>query len=180
MLNKETIMIQPLTPSTIAVVNDANDTFPVIGYVSPRFVEGKWSYEEHLLEISQTTRFPDDQLDWTKYIEKEDRIVFLAFSGDSCIGQIRLVRDWNRFAYIENIAVKQAFRKHGVGHRLLAAATTWAKERNLVGLSLEAQHDNLIACRFYARQGFVLGGVDTLKQYANPQIGLTLYWYKIF
>ncbi|MGX9807847.1 GNAT family N-acetyltransferase [Exiguobacterium acetylicum] len=81
---------------------------------------------------------------------------------------------------MENIAVKQAFRKHGVGHQLLAAATNWAQQHELIGLSLEAQDDNLIACRFYVREGFVLGGADSLKQHANPQINLTLYWYKLF
>ncbi|WP_312068258.1 GNAT family N-acetyltransferase, partial [Exiguobacterium sp.] len=80
----------------------------------------------------------------------------------------------------ENIAVKQAFRKLGVGHQLLVAATKWAQQRELSGLSLEAQDDNLIACRFYEREGFVLGGADSLKQFANPHIDLTLYWYKLF
>jgi len=90
------------------------------------------------------------------------------------------VKDWNRFAYIENIAVKKDFRKIGVGHLLLEVAETWAKEQSLIGLSLEAQNDNLIACRFYVKEGFVLGGVDTLKQSSNSNIDLTLYWYKLF
>jgi len=176
----EQLTIQRLSSESISLVNDANDAFPIIGRIVPQFSGTTWSYTEELYETATETSFPDDRLDWSTYIENENRIVLLAFSGTSCIGQIRLVRDWNRFAYIENIAVKQAFRKHGVGHQLLAAATNWAQQHELIGLSLEAQDDNLIACRFYVREGFVLGGADSLKQHANPQINLTLYWYKLF
>lgn len=174
------ITIQPLTEQSITIINDTNESFPIIGKILPSFSNGVWSYEEELYDTPTEIRFPDDKLDWFAYIDSSEKIVLLAFHEDGCIGQIRLVKDWNRFAYIENIAVRSNFRKTGVGHLLLEAAETWAKEQSLIGLSLEAQNDNLIACRFYVKEGFVLGGVDTLKQSANPRIDLTLYWYKIF
>jgi len=177
--NVETI-IKPLKNESINIINETNEHFPIIGKILPRFSKGIWSYEEELYDTPSEIRFPDDKLDWSAYIESSEKIVLLAFHEDTCIGQIRLVKDWNRFAYIENIAVKKDFRKSGVGHLLLKAAETWAKEQSLIGLSLEAQNDNLIACRFYVKEGFVLGGVDTLKQFANTKIDLTLYWYKIF
>ncbi|MDW2885770.1 GNAT family N-acetyltransferase [Exiguobacterium artemiae] len=174
------ISIKSLEKNFIDVVNHSNESFPIIGKVFPSFSNGVWSYEEELYETPSEIRFPDDKLDWSAYIDSSEKIVLLAFHEDACIGQIRLVKDWNRFAYIENIAVKKDFRKSGVGHLLLEAAETWAKEQSLIGLSLEAQNDNLIACRFYVKEGFVLGGVDTLKQSANSNIDLTLYWYKLF
>ncbi|ASI36551.1 MULTISPECIES: GNAT family N-acetyltransferase [unclassified Exiguobacterium] len=174
------ITIQPLTEQSITIINDTNESFPIIGKVLPRFSDGIWSYEEQLYDTLSEIRFPDDTLDWSTYIDSSEKIVLLAFHENECIGQIRLVKDWNRLAYIENIAVRSSFRKSGVGHLLLEAAETWAKEQSLIGLSLEAQNDNLIACRFYAKEGFVLGGVDTLKQSANPEIDITLYWYKLF
>lgn len=180
MKQKVTIVIKPLTNQFINIVNNANESFPIIGKIIPSFSNVVWSYKEELYDTSTEIRFPDDKLDWDTYIDSSEKIVLLAFHEDACIGQIRLVKDWNRFAYIENIAVKKGFRKSGVGHLLLEAAETWAKEQSLIGLSLEAQNDNLIACRFYAKEGFVLGGVDTLKQSANLQIDITLYWYKIF
>ena len=176
----EKITIKPLKDQFVTIVNVANDPFPIIGKIIPQFYDGVWSYEEDLYDTPSETRFPDDNLDWTTYIDSNEKIILLTFYEDVCIGQIRLVKDWNRFAHIENIAVKKDFRKSGVGHLLLEAAETWAKEQSLIGLSLEAQNDNLIACRFYVKEGFVLGGVDTLKQSANPKIDLTLYWYKIF
>ena len=172
----ERIIIEPLKEQFITIVNAANEPFPIVGKVLPSLSNGVWSYEEELYETPTEIRFPDDKLDWAPYIDSNQKIVLLAFHEDVCIGQIRLVKDWNRFAYIENIAVKKNYRKSGVGHLLLEAAENWAKEQSLIGLSLEAQNDNLIACRFYVKEGFVLGGVDTLKQSANPNIDLTLYW----
>ncbi|WP_214805767.1 MULTISPECIES: GNAT family N-acetyltransferase [unclassified Exiguobacterium] len=169
------ITIQPLMEQSITIINDTNESFPIIGKIIPIFLKGAWSYDEELYDTPTEIRFPDDKLDWSTYIDSSEKIILLAFHEDTCIGQIRLVKDWNRFAYIENIAVKKDFRKNGVGHLLLEAAEAWAKGQSLIGLSLEEQNDNLIACRFYVKEGFVLGGVDTLKQSANPNIDLTLY-----
>lgn len=174
------ISIKPLDEYSISVVNEANNPFPIIGKIIPSFCDGVWTYEEQLYEKAHETSFPDDSLDWHEYINSEDKQVFLAFDETTCIGQIRVVKDWNRFAYIENIAVRNSDRHSGIGHLLMQVAETWANEHSLVGLSLEAQNDNVIACRFYAKEGFALGGVDTLKQTGNPNIDMTLYWYKIF
>ncbi|MDL5376188.1 GNAT family N-acetyltransferase [Exiguobacterium mexicanum] len=174
------ISIKALDEYSISVVNEANNAFPVIGKIIPSFCDGVWMYEEQLYEKAHETSFPDDSLDWHEYINSEDKQVFLAFDETTCIGQIRVVKDWNRFAYIENIAVRGSYRNSGLGHLLIEAAQTWAKKQSLLGLSLEAQNDNVIACRFYVKEGFALGGVDTLKQTGNPNIDMTLYWYKIF
>lgn len=180
MKQTEEITIKPLEERFIGVVNKANKPFPVIGKILPSFSNGVWSYEEQLYESGWETVFPDDQLQWEEYIGSKEKVVFLAFHAEECIGQIRLVKDWNRFAYIENIAVCKSFRKSGIGRLLLEAAERWAQDKSLIGLSLEAQNDNVIACRFYEKEGFMLGGADTLKQHANPNIDITLYWYKIF
>lgn len=173
-------IITPLTESLIPHVNEANEPFWIIGHIEPSFANEMWTYEEVLYEQPIMTKFPDDDLDWTDYVNDSNRVVFLAMDGERCIGQIRVVREWNRFAYIENIAVQAAYRQHGVANALLQDAERWAKEQGLIGLSLEAQHDNVIACRFYKKMGFVLGGADTFKQYANPHIQMTLYWYNVF
>lgn len=180
MNSAEEIIISPLKEELIEDIHKTNDSFKVFGKVVPSFQSGKWAFEEILFDEVKDIRFPDDQLDWIEYIDSEDKALFLAYKNNDCIGQIRIVQDWNRFCYIENIATKEDFRGQGIGSLLLTKAEDWAKERNLLGISLEAQDDNLGACRFYVKQGFVLGGVDTLKQSYNPQIDATLYWYKLF
>ncbi|MYL64285.1 GNAT family N-acetyltransferase [Bacillus hwajinpoensis] len=174
------IIISPLTNELIDDINKTNDYFKLYGRVVPSLQSGKWSYKEVLLDETRETRFPDDKLDWSQYINRENKILLLAYMNKNCIGQIRIIKEWNRFCYIENIAIKKKYRGSGVGKLLLNKAEEWAKQRNLIGMSLEAQDDNLGACRFYVKQGYILGGVDTLKQSFNPNIETTLYWYKLF
>ncbi|MEI2666827.1 GNAT family N-acetyltransferase [Rossellomorea sp. LJF3] len=174
------LSIFPLTYDLIEDIHKTNDSFKVFGKLVPSFQSGKWSFEEKLFDETKDIRFPDDKLDWSQYISSEDKALFLAYKNNECIGQIRVVKDWNRFCYIENIATKKEYRGSGVGALLLNKAEEWAKQRELIGMSLEAQDDNLGACRFYMKQGFILGGVDTLKQSYNPNIETTLYWYKLF
>lgn len=174
------VIISPLNHDLIADIPKTNDYFELYGRVVPSLQSGKWTYEEVLFDETREIRFPDDKLDWSEYINREDKALFLAYLNHTCIGQIRIIKDWNRFCYIENIAVKKDYRAGGVGKLLLNRAEEWAKQRELIGLSLEAQDDNLGACRFYVKQGFILGGVDTLKQSYNSNIDTTLYWYKLF
>lgn len=164
----------------VPYVNDMNETFPIFGRLVPSFREGVWTHEEEKFDKTSFTRFPDDRLDWESYANSGEKAIFLAFHGAKCVGQIRLVQDWTRYAYIENIAVRGSHRGRGISDMLMKRAEVWAREQELLGLSLEAQDDNLAACRFYLKQGMILGGVDTLKQAFNPEIGATLYFYKIF
>jgi streptothricin acetyltransferase len=180
MNSENKIKIVSLTDELIDDINKTNDHFTLFGRVVPSLQSGKWAYKEVLFDETRETRFPDDKLDWSQYINRENRALFLAYLNDTCIGQIRIVKDWNHFCYIENIAMKKDYRGSGIGKLLLTKAEEWAKQRQLIGMSLEAQDDNLGACRFYAKHGFILGGVDTLKQSYNPNIEATLYWYKLF
>lgn len=164
----------------IPYINDANEVFPIFGRLVPSFQDGVWTHAEKLFEQKSFLGFPDDRLEWTTYIGSDHKVIFLAFHGNRCVGQIRLVQDWTQYAYIENIAVRGSHRGSGVAAMLLKRGEQWAREQELHGLSLEAQDDNLAACRFYLKQGMKLGGVDTLKQAFNPEIGTTLYFYKIF
>ncbi|WP_338539737.1 GNAT family N-acetyltransferase [Paenibacillus tundrae] len=180
MSHENNIIISPLNNDFIEDINTTNDYFELYGRVVPSFQSGKWSYTEVLFDEAREIRFPDEKLDWSQYINQDDKALFLAYMDNTCIGQIRIIKDWNRFCYIENIATKKDYRGSGVGKLLLNQAEEWAKERKLIGMSLEAQDDNLGACRFYVKQGFILGGVDTLKQSYTPNIETTLYWYKLF
>lgn len=38
----------------------------------------------------------------------------------------------------------------------------WAKDKKLYGLALETQDNNLLACRFYSKCGFIIGAVNAM------------------
>lgn len=69
----------------------------------------------------------------------------------------------------------------GIGTALMHRAQAWARERGLGGLMLETQENNVLACRFYRRQGMTIGAVDTML-YANTPYAKesAVFWYRRF
>lgn len=172
--------IVKLNRQNLADINKANQPFEVIGRIKPKFSDGIWTYTEEIYERSHMKRYPDDHRDYAGYIDNPEKNVFLAYSEEECIGQIVLKRDWNRYAFIEDICVARSSRGQGVGTGLIQKAAEWAKGSGLNGLALETQDDNLPACRFYAKCGFVIGAVNTMlyKNFDNEESAV--FWYLRF
>ena len=122
-----------------------------------------------------------DPEDYTTFINNPQKVIFFADVDGKPAGQIKLVPWWNKFAYVEEIAVDTDFRGKGVGHALMTRAIEWAKGQNFPGLTLETQDNNVPACKFYEKCGFVLGGFDlyAFKNLDNAS-EIALYWYLIF
>jgi ribosomal protein S18 acetylase RimI-like enzyme len=146
------------------------------------FVEdGDIRYE--VLQIPGTRKQYDvDDVDYATYIDNPDKTILLAYIGEQITGQIILRKNWNRYAYIEDIVVDAKFRRQGVGRALISQAALWARERELAGIMLETQDNNLGACRFYECCGFRLGGFDRYlyKGINRATDEVALYWYLLF
>lgn len=164
----------------ISDINKANQPFDVIGKINPTFSDGIWTYTEELYEQPYAKSYPNDDIDYSAYIDNCDKTVFLAYSDVECIGQIVLKKDWNKYAFIEDICVAASARGRGVGTRLIQKAVEWVKENELNGLALETQDNNLLACRFYAKCGFSIGAVNTMvyKNFGNEEFAV--FWYLRF
>jgi GNAT superfamily N-acetyltransferase len=80
-------------------------------------------------------------------------------------------------AVLWDIRVAPDARGRGVGAALFRAAETWASARGCRTLKIETQNVNLPACRFYARQGCVLGAIHRFAYPALPD-EVQLLWYK--
>jgi GNAT superfamily N-acetyltransferase len=80
-------------------------------------------------------------------------------------------------AVLWDIRVSPVARGQGVGSALFHAAELWAKARGCKQLKVETQNINVPACKFYARQGCVLGAVN---QFAYPEYPdeIQMFWYK--
>ena len=170
--------IVEINQQNLADINKANQPFEIIGKIKPTFANGVWTYTEEIYEQSYMKTYPDDIGDYTAYINNPDKTIFLAYSGAECIGQIVLKRDWNRYAFIEDICVAKLSRGQRVGSGLIQKAIEWAKISNLKGLALETQNNNLLACRFYAKCGFVIGAVNTMlyRNFDNSD-EFAVFWY---
>ena len=106
---------------------------------------------------------------------------------DEHMGKLAAVLDmererWRDTAVIWNILVDRAFRRQGLGRELMNRAIAWAREQGLRGIVLEAQTNNLAACRFYQAMGFKLCGLDD-HFYSNDDMGAKevaiFWWYEL-
>ena len=68
---------------------------------------------------------------------------------------------WNRRVTLQHLYVAPAFRRQGVGTRLLAAVDAFARSIEARCLWLETQNVNVPAIRFYRRCGFTFCGFDS-------------------
>ena len=125
-------------------------------------------------------QYPRSNIDYSTYIAQLDKGIFFAYVDGELAGQLILFKNWNGYAYIDDLAVDAGFRRQGVGRALIQQAVTWAKE--LPGIMLETQNTNVAASLFYQQCGFILGGFDThLYTGLDPNTEeIALYWYLLF
>jgi streptothricin acetyltransferase len=114
--------------------------------------------------------------------DQADPTIFFAEADGSLAGRIKMMRWWNRFAYVEDLVVNPGYRGLGIGRRLLERGIQWARENDFPGVMLETQDDNAPACTLYQSCGFVLSGFDrNVYKAINPNTKETaLFWYLIF
>lgn len=119
--------ILPLNRERIQDANPTNEPFAMIGRLVPTYAEGKWRWTEELLAVPREKVYEDEARDWTEYIAKPDKAIFLCYLNGQCAGRIVLHEAWNRYAFIEDLDVKRAFRRQGVGTALMERAKRWAR-----------------------------------------------------
>jgi streptothricin acetyltransferase len=161
--------------------NKSIETFEVFGRLDITFQNSSWSYSEIIFEKSYTKVYEDEQVDPDEYIASSKKTIFFAISEGEVIGQIAIKVNWNRFCFIDDVAVLKIARQKGVASALINKAKGWAIHNNLRGFMLETQDINLAACKLYISNGFELGSVDTML-YSNfdTKDEKALIWYKRF
>ena len=123
---------------------------------------------------------PVEEVDVPSFINSDEKVIFLADVQGDLAGQIKVTTWWNQFAYIDDLIVNPEFRGQGVGQTLMGRAIEWAKAKRFPGIMLETQDDNVPACRFYEKCGFILGGFDGYVFKNTKPNETALYWYLIF
>lgn len=91
---------------------------------------------------------------------------------------VRMLEGRRDLAVLWDIRVSPQERGRGVGPALFRAAEAWAASRGCRQMKIETQNINVPACRFYARQGCVLGAIN---RFAYPTLPdeVQMLWYKI-
>ncbi|MCX7896493.1 MAG: GNAT family N-acetyltransferase [Rhodocyclaceae bacterium] len=85
--------------------------------------------------------------------------LFVARSGAQVIGMANVLITVStalgaHVAILEDVIVAPAFRRQGIGRRLLDTVIDWARKHGLARITLLADGDNGCALAFYERMGF--------------------------
>lgn len=170
--------IVKLNEATARFLPHAHQPFDIIGRFIPIYDGEKWTYKEILCNENRQKTYKDEIIDPKDYIDNKKKAVFLAVRNSLCIGAVLVSTDWRGEGYIEDLAVDSECRRLGVGKKLMDSAVSWCREHRLNIITLETQDNNLQACRFYIKYGFMLCGVDT-KLYALTEYEdeAALYFY---
>ena len=76
-----------------------------------------------------------------------------------------------RTAWVQDLAVNEAFRRKGIGAALLLAALDWALEQSCRRMVVEAQSKNYPAIKLVRKLGFEFAGFQN-QYYSNQDIAL--------
>jgi streptothricin acetyltransferase len=122
--------------------------------------------------------YPRDDL--SDHLDHPERAVFLAYLDGSVAGRVVLSVGWNRYTWIDDIAVDARTRRAGVGRALMEQTVAWTDRLELPGIRAETQSNNVLACKFYEACGFRVGGFDR-DLYRGLHLETTevaLFWYR--
>jgi len=175
------IILREIDKDSIQHVNQCDSSFIIDSKLVLSTENGKISYT--IVNVPPYTKqYGPEEVDYSTYISNPDKNVFLAYVDNELAGQIRVIKYWNGYGCIDDLAVDAKHRRQGIGRALIARAIEWAKERKLPGMMLETQNNNVEACHLYERCGFELRGFDTnLYKGSNPNTDeIALYWYLMF
>lgn len=150
-------------------INLPNEPFSIFGKLVPKYDNGIWSYSVEKYASKETMRFPDENYDYGAM--QSDSFFLGAYAEETCVGLAILQKSLHRYLYLYDLKVNAAYRGKGVGKMLLVEAKNLARGLGYRGIYTQGQDNNLGACMFYLKQGFVIGGLDTKIYDGSPQEG---------
>lgn len=123
-----------------------------------------------------------DPDEFANYRCAADSAIFMAYLDHQPVGHVVVSVHWNGYAHVDELAVVASARRHGVAKALLDVVKFWSHKKNLPGVMLETQNNNLGACRLYESCGYQVGGIDHLRYRGiDPQTNeVAIFWYLLF
>ena len=74
--------IVEISKDKINDIMDLNEPFEIIGKIKPLFVNDEWSYTEELFDDSRWQSYPDEDNDYSEYVDSPYKTAFLAYVDD--------------------------------------------------------------------------------------------------
>lgn len=90
---------------------------------------------------------------------------------------VNMLDNRNDLSVLWDIRISDKFKNRGIGTKLFQEAVVWSKKRNCIQMKIETQNINANACKFYAKNGAVLGKIDEYAYYNECDFETQLIWY---
>ena len=152
-----------------------NEPFLVWGRMIPSLENGVWEYRTEKSPVRTEMCFPDYHYE----VAEKDSFFLGAYEGEVCVGLAVLRRAMFRYLYLDDLKVNRAYRRQGVGGKLIEAGMGIVGDLGLVGMYTVGQDNNLSACLFYLKHGFRIGGFNNRDYRGTPQEDKAdIYFYR--
>ena len=152
------MIIKRIFKSNSDDMNLKNEPFEIIGKLIPLFNGDSWSYEIKLNNQVSSMCYPNETY---SYDDTKGKYIFLgAYANGVCIGLVILKHSMSKYIYLYDIKVNKEYRRNGIGKQLIEKAKEVAKENDYIGIYSKVANDNVIACNFYLKNNFKIGGID--------------------
>lgn len=127
--------------------------------------------ENECFDIPWTKKAFEDELSKNKLA-----IYFVAVEGETnkVVGYGGMWHVINE-GHITNIAVSKAFRRQGIGTKIIERLVEAANEREMIGLTLEVRKTNIGAIDLYKSMGFKLEGIRK-EYYSDTKEDALIMW----
>lgn len=129
---------------------------------------------------------PEPVTRWLGYGDISHWGIFAAFNEGARVGGavvaydtpgVNMLEGRRGLAVLWDIRVHPDVRRTGVGTSLLESAVGFARDSGCSVLKVESQNTNPAACRFYATNGFHLGGLRR-GVYSDYPDEIQMLWYR--
>ena len=127
----------------------------------------------------------------TKYADEFDIsnwVFFMAFDNELPIGavtiasktkEVNMLDGRDDMSVLWDIRIDDRYKQQGIGTKLFAMAVERSKSNGFKQMKIECQNNNVQACKFYHKQGAVLGKIDEYAYYKDIEAKdeVQLIWY---
>jgi len=95
------------------------------------------------------------------YLQDKDSNFWVALDDKELIGTAGLIKKPDNSAHLKRMAVKEEYRKQGIGDKLIQTVIGFAKKHNIKTIYAGMVPENTAAIKFYKDHGFVECSIDS-------------------
>lgn len=138
-------------------------------------------YIKDLGVYEQPTKYADefDITNWAFFMAFDNELPIGAVTIASKTKEVNMLDGRDDMSVLWDIRVDDRYKQQGVGTKLFDLAVEWSKSNGFIQMKIECQNNNVQACKFYHKQGAVLGKLDEYAYYKDIDIKdeVQLIWY---